>query len=347
MKTLITRCTVLLLALAFSPAEAVEFVWPGHGPIAFDVPANWTMHGAPTGDAGYYFMGKPNSETAAMLQITLGFLPTDRPAASKDSVKSQLEKIVGPFLAGSEEKKFSPTALKLHQGFGWYAQLTDSNLVGKPPVAGDFKVMRNAFASLEARAMAVITMQFDDPGGAAPVEMLRIVESMKLQRERSDALQFNTTGTFYELKVPQSRLTLKIPVQGLAVQYERDSGGSTSNPRYFQFKGTDSGLMASGWFEPASRYDGLQKLWKGDTAAWKRAGSPEPINVRFDKLNGWELIEYDIALDPRASNSHLRAELTRAGTWVDLHVSITSERSTGDLHAELRKFLQSLVVDGN
>jgi len=44
-------------------------------------------------------------------------------------------------------------------------------------------------------------------------------------------------------------------------------------------------------------------------------------------------------------NTHIRAELIKAGTWVDLHISITSRKSLADARKEALEFLKSIVVN--
>ena len=71
----------------------------------------------------------------------------------------------------------------MKQGCGWYDQLTDASLVGKPPVKDDHKVMRNALVALDNHTLVVITMFFDDSKGNEPNDMLSIVQSMQFKRE--------------------------------------------------------------------------------------------------------------------------------------------------------------------
>ncbi len=333
----------LMLALLAATTQAVEFTWPGHGTIAVDAPANWTLRGAAGGEVGFTFRGEVDAKSAAVLQVTLVALPPDKTAPTHGEAKDRLEKMVADALPDSVEKTFSPIALKLRQGHGWYVQLTDASLVGKPPEPENLKIMRNAFASLDANTMAVITMQFDDPNSAAPAEMLRIVESLRLQAAKSDLLRVQHLDDFYELNVPPSRVTLKIPSAGLAPQ-RANVGGGTASPRYFHFTGSNTGLVASGWFESASRYSNLISFWKGEADGLKRGGQAEPAHVRYGKVGDWETIDYDTA-EAGITQSHIRAELTRAGTWIDLHGSLTRDRPAEELHAELKTFLESLVIE--
>jgi hypothetical protein len=129
-----------------------------------------------------------------------------------------------------------------------------------------------------------------------------------------------------------------IPKAGLA----RGTGGGAS-PRYFYFSDSTRGLVVSGWFEPAQAFKGVEAFWSEETASWKRGGLPPPKNVETRSSGEWQTIGYDMDL-PSGSNSHLRAHLVRAGTWIDVHLSATADRPESELHSELDAILASISV---
>jgi len=142
----------------------------------------------------------------------------------------------------------------------------------------------------------------------------------------------------YELTVPVSRLIVIIPKAALVpVNVGHES------PRYFYLRDKAGGLIISGWFEAAERYPGLQQLWSNDTAAWRRKGLSEPRNVRLSRLGSWEAIAYDMPV-PAGTNSHLRAQRVQAGTWIDLHLSLTSTQSAAANQDALGKALAAIQV---
>ncbi len=165
-------------------AHATDFPWRDHGIISFDVPAGWKLEGQPAGDAGYAFRSLPGSSVPAMLQITLVATPPNKPVLAGD-LAERLQSSLEPYIAQSVEKEFRPVALRSRQGKGCYAELTDAALVGKPPVAGDYKVMRSALVALDRQTIAIATMQFDDPATDEAGEMLAIVGSMRFVRRES------------------------------------------------------------------------------------------------------------------------------------------------------------------
>lgn len=327
-------------------ARIVDCVWPGHGTVTFDVPADWTLTAAQAGDAGYSFNARPKSDTAALVQITVFESPPGHPVRF-EQLQDELKAIVQRVLPTSVEKEFFPQALHLKQGQGWFVQLTDASLVGKAPVPGDYKVMRNALLGLDDHARVVATMQFDDPKGPEPAAMLSLVSGMRFVRgTKSGQLAQTATAAGFEFTVPESRLRLKVTAPGFVSTTER-IGGGTDHPRYFKLtRNSDdppAALVLSGWFEPSSRYRGREKFWAGESRALKKSAWSDPVNVAFLKEGNWEVIAYDNAF-PSGTNCHLRAELSRNGTWIDLHLSLTSQQPAAVAREQLLAILKTIEV---
>jgi hypothetical protein len=146
----------------------------------------------------------------------------------------------------------------------------------------------------------------------------------------------------FVVTVPVSRLVMTIPKGDLKEVHER-SGGATDHARYFYLQGKDPVLIVTGWFEPDRLNEGIQDLWNGEVAAWKKRGDPEPKDVSFEKLGGWEAVVYDVASGP-LENSHIRASWVQAGTWIDVHFSLTADRPTAERRQRLREALGAIQV---
>ena len=164
-------------------------------------------------------------------------------------------------------------------------------------------------------------------GGARPAESIEI-------KEANDS---------YRLSVPVSQLAMTLPKGNWSLK-DKSIGGETSNPRYFYFVDKkEASLILSGWFEPDRLFTGVPKLWEKDTQSWKKGGLPQPINVSFEKLGGWDTVMYDHNLDNLVS-SHLRAHWVQSGTWIDLHLSTTTNRSSTENREKLRSLLRGISV---
>lgn len=343
---ILAACLVASLTLV----RADDFSWPGHGTVSFEVPRDWNFRGGQASISAFGWVGEPRSGAAAVLQLTLIELPAGKSIQAAE-VQDQLRQSVRPVISDSVEKAFGPQPITLRQGTGWYAQFTDPALVGKPPVPGNFKVMRSALLALDTHSIVVATMQFDDPNRPEAAAMLSLVASMRFTRNAavasaaSDSLQLKQAGKGYEVTVPESRLILKIPVDGLDPQTLR-VGGATNSPRYFELFRSSPNLIISGWFEPASRFKGLREFWQSESRGLSNGSGPAPENIDFLKIGDWEVVSYTTNLLAQGSNAHFRAELVKDGTWIDLHLSSTSGSSAKGALKALGDVLSAFQVVG-
>ena len=147
-----------------------------------------------------------------------------------------------------------------------------------------------------------------------------------------------------EITVPASKLLLTIPKGGFG-DVDAARSGAQKNPRYFNLADLDKGLVISGWIEPASAFAGFKKFWEGEFGAMKKSGmvptgEPVPMNT-----GDWVAMAYEFPLPAgNGTNSHLRAELVKDGTWVDLHISITGSMTVPEARAATLGLLRSIVV---
>jgi len=159
-----------------------------------------------------------------------------------------------------------------------------------------------------------------------------------------NAVVTSVQGDTIELTVPASALKLTFPRGGLA---EIHPTGSQSNPRYFNFANMDRGWVISGWIEPASTFQGYDKFWESEFAAMKKIGFNMKERPASVEVGDWKAIAYELALPASAGtavNSHLRAELIKDGTWVDLHISVTGDMPLAQARSEALEVLKSIVV---
>jgi hypothetical protein len=157
-----------------------------------------------------------------------------------------------------------------------------------------------------------------------------------------DRLSVTQQSGSYVLTVPASRLSLTLP-SGRLAQADPRTGGATASPRYFFFSDEARGLVISGWFEPANQFPGAESVWQADQAASKKSGLPPPTDVSFGNVSDWSVVFYEQAL-PGISNSHVRAHYVRAGTWIDVHISITTPGAGNSNREAVTAVLNSLAV---
>jgi hypothetical protein len=162
------------------------------------------------------------------------------------------------------------------------------------------------------------------------------------ETSQATTLQIVESAGNYVLTVPVSRLVMTIPKGRLAADVNR-AGGSADSPRYFLFEDKDAALFISGWFESDEGFPGIKQFWANETAAWKRGGLPEPRDVTFMQLGDWNAVLYEID-SPTGRNSHIRAHWVQAGTWIDIHLSMTAELPQKQIREKLQSILKAISV---
>jgi hypothetical protein len=70
---------------------------------------------------------------------------------------------------------------------------------------------------------------------------------------------------------------------------------------------------------------------------------PSPPNAVKSRLDGWELVSYDISL-PSGSDAHIRAEWVQDGMWIDLHVSVGNSQPIESVRATALEIFKSIRV---
>ncbi len=146
----------------------------------------------------------------------------------------------------------------------------------------------------------------------------------------------------FRLSVPVSRLVMTIPRGDFTVVHESGSGGAASS-RYFHFEDAPHGIIMSGWFESAQSYGGIKQFWKGETDAWKKNHLPSPKDTSIVKIDKWDAVLYDIKV-PEGSNTHIRSEWVELGTWIDVHISVTTTEPIDAARARAMNVLKSIRI---
>jgi hypothetical protein len=162
------------------------------------------------------------------------------------------------------------------------------------------------------------------------------------ESSKATTLEILKSNGNYVLTVPVSRLVMTIPKGKLALKVNR-AGGSADSPRYFYFEDKDSRLLISGWFESDQGFPGIKQFWTNETAEWKREGLPEARDVAFVQLGDWNAVLYGID-STVGRNSHVRAHWVQAGTWIDIHLSLTADLHQKEIREELQSVLKTISV---
>jgi hypothetical protein len=162
------------------------------------------------------------------------------------------------------------------------------------------------------------------------------------QVSADETLSIAETDGSYRISVPVSHLAMTVPRGAFGISSDPQHDAS-NGARYFALQDRAHAVMISGWLEPADGYKGIKPMWEGETAAWQQHQLPEPKNVAFLNVGKWEVVSYDMYV-PGANSAHLRCEWNADGTWIDLHISVTSKTSIGTARTTAMSALKSIQV---
>ncbi|HYF36815.1 MAG TPA: hypothetical protein VD994_16080 [Prosthecobacter sp.] len=162
--------------------HAESFDLGDRGQLEVAIPATWTAKGEKAGDQGFNILIKPNNDANAGVQLTVLFVQVDQKLSEEDMQKGFAAGLE-PMLAGSVEKKADMEKLKLKDGSGFFASLTDASLVGKPSQPGNFKIMTSGMAKLSDGVIVALTLLSDDKTGTEFAEAMKMLESLTLTKK--------------------------------------------------------------------------------------------------------------------------------------------------------------------
>jgi hypothetical protein len=259
-----------------------------------------------------------------------------------DVVKERVRSAANAVLPQSVETQMAVVELRGKQTAGYWFSSTDKAPSGAPT---DYKYMSQGIA-LTGPVTNIFTLLSHDPAPEVREKALRIIASATWSEEPPTAppdvgsLRIDESREAYRLTVPVSRLVLTIPKGGL----KRTENPGNRSPRYFLLQDDQGGTIVSGWFESAEQFRGVEKFWESESSSLKANSLSQPQSVTFSKVSGWDAILYDQTL-PGGNNTHLRAEWVAAGTWIDLHLSTTKNRTPAEARAILLHLLQAFRVE--
>ncbi|MEQ1795682.1 MAG: hypothetical protein ABL970_15985 [Nitrospira sp.] len=356
MRFFVTRCAMALgvmltAAPAFSGATAPrDYALGQHGSLHLTVPISWkdTITQPPNGlPPTIAFV----PENGVAFRVLLTPIWSDRsgavlPVAAE--IRKKVEQAAAQAKTQALESEVAVQEITGTTGMGYHYAVTDR--AAKP---GEFKRMKQGMLRVGDLLVSFTVLSQDaaDSVNAEATAMLEgavhstrqtTAQGAQEHSVRSDALQITSTEQAHLLTVPASRLVMRLPLGGLSLTNSA-IGGSTANPRYFHFRDDAKQVVISGWFESDQAFPGLQKIWADEVRVSKKNGLPDAQRVVFGRLGNWETIAYERAV-PNITNSHLHAHWVQAGTWIDLHASLTTNGSSQDARAKLEALLRAIVV---
>jgi len=342
------RWSVFGLLVLFSAADAQEatqaqrYVIPGHGSLSLNVPRAWMALSKPLEKPpSVVLLFRPASGGAFSVQLTSAWLAPDKLAGfTPESIRSKTQDSATKLLPEAEEKEAAMAELRGAESIGYYFSLTSR---GAPSGPEDYKYMTQGTVRT-GEIVTIFTILHRDPVLPEKAQALRMLAEAKHSSEPSAAttLQIRESAQGYELTVPAGRLVMTLPKGGLT-RANNPFGGAANNPRYFYFVDHKAFLNLSGWFEPQQKFTSVKALWEGETREWARQGLPQPKDVSFEKVGRWDAVVYDMPV-PGGSSAQIRAHWVQAGTWIEMHISITSKNTSAESRGKMVEMLKGIRV---
>jgi hypothetical protein len=173
---------VIPLAIVLAPPSVATHRISSTEPLVVSLPAGWVAGENEPPSPAFPFETRrfvPDGDRNAVCLISV--LAKDRAEfAEREFLDLVLKNDSRPFWEpGQRPADIEVKALPISGGLAVYANFTDSELVGRPPVRGDYKTATPILVSLGTSYLVKITILCDDLSGRDYAEALEIVKSIK------------------------------------------------------------------------------------------------------------------------------------------------------------------------
>lgn len=307
-------------------AELVDLA-PGWQRVEVDAPPGSLP--APT------FRYEPNDHRNASLLITI--LGSGDGRISDRATLDQFQLFLCRQYLASPNDHPHQVDFEFPSGIGVYASFEDPSLVGKPAHTGDYKVATPVALLLHGKLVLHATIFTDETSGKTFDEALGMLKTLDIPVPAVSGLSARKEGAKTIVSMPHLDAALVIPAEVAESPLKLNRSNS-----YFSFT-TKDGIMLSGWIEPAKRFKGLRPMWAEEKARMETGTGLKCENEKFEILNGWQVVEYTVAIGKSAVQQNIRASQTKGQTWIDLHLSITANQAQ---ITPLKNLLGSLEISG-
>jgi hypothetical protein len=148
---------------------------------------------------------------------------------------------------------------------------------------------------------------------------------------------------WYALYTVKDDVVLFLPRGNLVESKETEADVGHGNAYFYFSDPAAQGLIVSGWFEPASRFQGLEEYWRETLDAQTKNGLAQPSDVAFTTVGEAQVIQYERSMEGLTA-SNVVAEWVKSNTWIDLHASIASSDPPEQRQAQLLSFLREIQI---
>jgi hypothetical protein len=357
----LTPVLALALAVLFcfqasaSDVESRHFALKDESSLRFDIPKTWRSQSQQIEKPAGVQIRVDAPKEAPFLILMTAFQPRSKRKTSFDlkSIRKVVQGAADQLKNKAVETAIPVRALNASHAAGYYISVTD-----KSPKPGDYKFLNQGLGRIGPLHMSFTILSNDGSGKvmAAAMAMVRSgafkkSPAKKVQKPKpiakAHSISVSEREKGFYLTVPVSRLAMTIPGKTLKQDEKGRQAGSTS-ARYFYLRDDKRQLIISGWFESSRDYRGARLLWMKESAQLRRKNGDKPKHVRFEKLGKWDVVHYqmDTLMGKKLPRAipNLRAHWVEAGTWIELHLSISADLPPKEAERQLTAALKSIAV---
>lgn len=172
----------VLFLLAVLPARADTIDLRSHGTLTLFLPDGWTVNTGDYGDRAIVTI-EPKGDDNAKGSITITF-PQQDEFATKAKLKKRVETDGAELAARCVEGKPVGKEILVRQGFGFYCNFTDPELVGKPPQKGNFKTVSAGLIRVAPNVLVEFSIMSDGFRAPSYQDLLGAIEGMEYSAAR-------------------------------------------------------------------------------------------------------------------------------------------------------------------
>jgi hypothetical protein len=179
---------VVLLLFGAVTAAAGELAISSKEPVVVTAPDQWKCSKDPLKHDPINFpfeafqVVPPGGRNAVCLFSILDKNPPK--VATREFLASVVIGDSRPYVSNEGElQKLKPRELKINDGFGFYLNFVDPDLVGKPARNGKYKTATPIILYVGGRYIVKATLLCDDLKGAEYRDLMKIVESINIKKQ--------------------------------------------------------------------------------------------------------------------------------------------------------------------
>lgn len=173
---------LFLFSCACLLADSESIDLRSHGSLTLFLPDGWNVVNAEYGDRAMVTI-EPKGDVNAKCSITVTF-PEHDDLSTKAKLRKRIETDSAELAARCVEGKAVAREIQVRQGFGFYCNFTDPELVGKKPQKGNYKTISGGLIRVAPDVLVEFSIMSDGFRTEAYQHLLGAIEGMEYMPAR-------------------------------------------------------------------------------------------------------------------------------------------------------------------